>query len=278
MIICLDTQNFKEYITPIMPPDIIPGGGATRKDAITRIPDREANIATLGRIIGFVEMESTNLEGRPDSELAVSTIPGLYWTIQIQRGKLPGFSADTPSITATYNSTAENGLPIESIRADVIQMFGTRVGGIHLYPRTDGRSWDEHADVTRLAELADAYSLQSLKATEKAVSDAAELARAELHGMTGTHNAKWAIEVKLDMDHVAIWETRNRATERLIIASPASEELPDGTPARPARITVQDLRKGTIVNEGRAPIRDLRRAMKLIFPNRPIIDSEQSYA
>lgn len=262
-----------------MPADITPGGGSTYKDAITRIPDREANIATLGRIIGFVETESTHLRGRPSSPLRLSTEPGTYWTLQAQKGLLPGHNENSFSLTATLNPRKKDGLPpIESIRADVVEMFGIRVGGIHMHPRTGDRSWDEHADITRLVELADAYSFQSLKATEKEVSDAANLARAELHGMTGVHNARWAIEVKPNMDHVTIWETRDRATQRLIIASPASKELPDGTPARPARITVQDLRKGTIVNEGRAPIRDLRRAMKLIFPNRPIIDSEQSYA
>lgn len=260
-----------------MPPDITPGGGATPKDAITaRITDREANIATLDRVMGFVVAESTNLEGRPDSTLRISAGPDTYWTIQVQK-ELLGLGEDI-SITAALHSKAEKGLPTESIRADVIQMFGTRVGGIHLYPRTGERTWNENADISRIAQLVDEYSLQSQEATEEAVKHTAQIARAELREMTGAHNDRWAIEVKPNEDYVTIWETRDKETVRLIIASPASEELPDGTPARPARITVQDLEKGTIVNEGRAPIRDLEEAMRSIFPNRPKIDSEQSYA
>jgi hypothetical protein len=255
-----------------MLPDITPGGGASIKDAITRIPDREANIATLNRVMGFVVTESTNLEGQPDSTLRISAEPDTYWTIQVQK-ELLGLGEDI-SITAALHSKAEEGLLIESIRADVIQMFGTRVGGIHLHPRTGERTWDENADVSRIAQLVDEYSLQSQEATKRAVKDAADLARAELREMTGAHNDRWAIEVKPDMDYVTIWETKNRATQRLIIASPASEELPDGTPARPARITVQDLEKGTIVNEGRAPIRDLKEALDSIFPDRAVIHNQ----
>lgn len=253
-----------------MPPDITPGGNATLKDAGIRIPNRETNIATLDKVMGYVVAESTNLEGRPDSTLRISAGPDIYWTIQVQK-ELLGLGEDISITAALYSKAEEEGLPIESIRADVIQMFGTRVGGIHLHSRTEERTWDENADVSKIARLVDEYSIQSQEATEKAVKDAADLARAELHEMTGTHNDKWAIEVKPDADYVIIWETRDRATVRLIVASPATEELPDGTPARPARITVQDLEKGTIVNQGRAPIRDLKVAMDSIFPDRAAI-------
>ncbi|MBP9716815.1 MAG: hypothetical protein KBD51_02610 [Candidatus Levybacteria bacterium] len=256
-----------------MLPDRTPGGGATPTDAIpARITNREANITTLDRIMGFVVAESTNLGGRPDSTLRISAGPDTYWTIQVQK-ELLGLGEDK-SITAELHSKAEEGLPIESIRADVIQMFGTRVGGIHLNLKTGERTWDENADVSKIAQLVDEYSTQSQEATEKAVKDAADLARAELHEMTGIHNDKWAIEVKPDADYVTIWETRDRATVRLIVASPATVELPDGTPARLARITVQDLEKGTIVNQGRAPIRDLKEAMDSIFPDRAAIHDE----
>ena len=252
-----------------MPPDITPGGGATHKDAI-RIPDRETNLANFTRVVGLVEMESTRLKNRPDSSLRISTEPGTYWTIQAQRGLLSGLDPNTPSFSATLSPRSKDGLPpFESIQAHAITMFGkTGIVGIHMYPRSGERSWDENTDIGKFARLVDEYSAQAQQATEKAVKDAADLARVELHGMTGIHNDRWAIEVKPDLDYITIWETKDRATERLIIASPATDELPDGTPACPARITVQDLRRGTIINEGRAPIRDLRRAMRLIFPDR----------
>ncbi len=256
-----------------MLPDITPGGGATPKDAIpARVTDREANIATLNRSMGFVVAESTYLTGNPDSALRISTEPGTYWTLQVQK-ELLGLGEDI-SITATLQSEAEGDLPIESIRADVLQMFGTRVGGIHLHPRTGERSWDENADVAKITELVAEYELQAQKATEEAVKDAAEITRAELHQMTGAHNDRWAIEVKPDEDYVTIWEMRNKETIRLIIASPATKESEDGTPARPARITVQDLVNGTLVNTGRAPIRDLEEAMRSIFPDRAAIHDE----
>lgn len=257
-----------------MPADITPGGGATPKDAIpARKTDREANIATLTRIMGFVEAESTNLTGKPDSALRLSTTPSTYWTLQVEKNLL-NFGSDT-SITAILNPDIEDGLPaFESIRADVLEMYGTRVGGIHLHPRTGERSWDENADVAKITELVAEYELQAQKATEEAVKDAAEITRAELHQMTGAHNDRWAIEVKPDEDYVTIWEMRNKETIRLIIASPATKESEDGTPARPARITVQDLENGTLVNTGRAPIRDLEEAMRSIFPDRAAIHGE----
>lgn len=255
-----------------MLPDITPGGGVTQKEAI-HTPERDTNIATLSRIMGFVETESTNLTGKPDSALRVSTQAGTHWTLQVEENVL-GFGSDT-SFTAVLNSDSEDGLPaFESIRADVIQMFGTRVGGIHLRPRTEKRSWDENADISKLTQLVDEYSLQSQKATEKAIKEAADITRAELRGMTGAYNDRWAIEVKPDEDYVKIWEIKDKETVRLITASPATEELNDGTPARPARITVLDLVNSTLVNTGRAPLRDLEEAMRSIFPDRAIIHDQ----
>ncbi len=250
-----------------MPPDITPGGGTTPKDVIPeQITDRETNIATLNRVMNYVQAESTHFTGRPDSSLRLSTAPGTYWTLQVEKNLL-NFGSDT-SITAVLNPDLDDGLPaFESIRADVLQMFGTRVGGIHLHPRTGERGWDENEDVSKLAQLVDEYSLQK-EVTEKVVRVAAEIARAELRGMTGAHNDRWAIEVKPDENYVTIWELDDKETARLIIASPAVEESEDGTPARPAKITVQDLRKGTIVNLGRTPIRDLGEALDSIFPDR----------
>lgn len=258
-----------------MPADITPGGGATLKDTGIRTPDRETNLVTLNKIVSQVEAESNNLSGRPDSPLRVSADSSTYWTLQAQRGLLSGHNEDSPSLTATLHSIEKDDLPpIEIIRADIVHMFGHRLGGIHLRPRTGERTWDEQSDVNRLAGLAEEYALQSQEATDTAVKDAAQKARAELQGLNGGHDSKWAIEVKPDEDYVTIWETSDKKTVRLIIASPATRESEDGTPARPARITVQDLENGTLVNTGRAPIRDLEEAMRSIFPDRAAIHDE----
>lgn len=251
-----------------MPADRLPGGGATQKDAMIRIPDREVIIATLGRIISLVENESTRLRGRPDSRLKLTAEPGIYWTIQAQRGLLPGYNNDTPSLTATLNSRQKDGLPpIESIRADVVELFGTRVGGINLHPRTGERSWDEQADVARLAGLVDAYFTPKPTATEKTVTWAAKVARAELGGMAGAHIGKHMIEVDPKSDKLTIWELNGKnGTKRLIMSDPGAPESPEGTPVRPARISIQDLDRGIIFGQ-RSTRRMLRRTILELFPN-----------
>lgn len=252
-------------------------------DALTRFPDRETNLAMLSRAIGLIENESIRLKGRPDSILRLSTEPGTYWTIQAQRGILPGYNADTPSLTATFKPKLNDGLPpFDSIRADITEMFGTRLGGIHLHLRTGERSWDEQADVARLAGLVDAYFTPKPSATEKAVAWAATVARSEMKDASSVKIGKYMVDVDPEKDKVTIRELdKKNATRRLIVSDPGASESPDGTPARPARIIAQDLKRGTIILEQKEARRILKRTMMQIFPNyteKPVLDGSRDFA
>lgn len=260
-----------------MPPDITPGGGATLKDAAI-VSDREANLARITQAIGLVEAESLQLKGRPDGHLKFTDETGTYWTLQVQRGLISG-QEGMPSLTATLSPRTKDGLPpFEIIRADVIQMFGTRLGGIHLYPRTGKRSWNEQADIAGITGLVDTYSSSKPSLNVgKTVSWAANVVRTELRDATEAHIGKYLVGCDPNSDRVMIRELDGKnGTKKLITSDPGSPESPDGTPARPPRIIVQDLHEGTITFDPDITRPQLRRVLRKVFPNhskRPTIDN-----
>lgn len=260
-----------------MLPDRTPGGNATQKDTGILTPDREANLSRITNAISLVEAEAIRLRGRPDKALRLSDEPGTYWTIQAQRGIISG-QDEMPSLTATLHPRKKDGLPpFESIRADLVSHYGTRLGGIHQHPRTGERSWNENADIARLAGLVDTYFAPKPTPTEKTVSWAAGVIRDELRGMQGVRVGKHMIDIDPNSNRSMIRELdKKNGMARLITSDPGSPESADGTPARPARILVQDIKKGEIILDQKRTRRILRSTLRRIFPHhtpRPTVDN-----
>jgi hypothetical protein len=112
--------------------------------------------------------------------------------------------------------------------------------------------------------------------TEAVVRHAASIARSELTGFSGAHGRKWAVEVT-DTDRLTFWQLGNRGTKRLIIADPGTPGSSDGTPARPASITVQDFDRGTFINDPRKTRKVLQSAMRSVFGERPSTEPYLDY-